>query len=190
MHNTLYVPGHFHATVVAGTTLALMGITYPLVPLIFRREIVFKKVAQWQPYLFGIGALGISMFMMGAGTLGVSRRNWDIAFTDAPVPYDYPPAVYLMLGLNGLFAIMATIGGIMFVIVIVSSILFGAKRGEAEVRSNPVVFRGGAAAVSGYGGEATLKLPGTIVLVTLFFVSFVLYYYINWKYLSEVWPLH
>ncbi len=80
MHNTLYVPGHFHATVVAGTTLAFMGITYPLVPLIFRREIVFKKVAQWQPYLFGIGALGISMFMMGAGTLGVSRRNWDIAF--------------------------------------------------------------------------------------------------------------
>ena len=47
----------------------------------------------------------------------------------------------------------------------------------------------GAAAVSSYGGEATLKLPGTIVLVTLFFVSFVLYYYINWKYLSELWLL-
>ena len=28
MHNTLYVPGHFHATVVAGTTLAFMAITY------------------------------------------------------------------------------------------------------------------------------------------------------------------
>ncbi|MDG4603772.1 MAG: cbb3-type cytochrome c oxidase subunit I [Defluviicoccus sp.] len=190
MHNTLYVPGHFHATVVAGTTLAFMGITYPLVPLIFRRELVMKKVAQWQPYLFGIGVLGISLFMMGAGTLGVSRRHWDIAFTDAPVPYDYPPAAYLMLGLNGLFAIMATIGGIMFVVVIVSSILFGAKRGEAEIKRNPVVFQGGAVAVSGYGSEGTLRLPGTVVLVTLFFVSFVLYYFINWKYLSEVWPLH
>ena len=45
MHNTLYVPGHFHATVVAGTTLAFMAITYLLVPLIFRREVMFKKIA-------------------------------------------------------------------------------------------------------------------------------------------------
>ncbi|MFO1351615.1 MAG: cbb3-type cytochrome c oxidase subunit I, partial [Gammaproteobacteria bacterium] len=40
MHNTLYVPGHFHATVVAGTTLAFMAITYLVVPLIFQRELV------------------------------------------------------------------------------------------------------------------------------------------------------
>ncbi len=32
MHNTLYVPGHFHGTVVAGTTLAFMAITYIVVP--------------------------------------------------------------------------------------------------------------------------------------------------------------
>ena len=29
MHNTLYVPGHFHGTVVAGTTLAFMAIDLP-----------------------------------------------------------------------------------------------------------------------------------------------------------------
>jgi cytochrome c oxidase subunit 1 len=189
MHNTLYVPGHFHATVVAGTTLAFMGITYPLVPLIFRRELVMKKVAMWQPYLFGIGVLGISLFMMGAGTLGISRRNHDITFSDAALPYDYPPAAFLMLGLNGLSAILATVGGIMFVVVIVCSILFGKKRGEAEVKANPVVFQG-SPAISSYGSEGTLKLPGTVVLVTMFFITFVLYYYINWKYLSEVWPLH
>ena len=55
MHNTLYVPGHFHATVVAGTTLAFMAITYLLVPLIFQREIIWPTLAKWQPYLFGIG---------------------------------------------------------------------------------------------------------------------------------------
>ncbi len=88
MHNTLYVPGHFHATVVAGTTLAFMAITYLLVPLIFRREVMFRKVAQLQPYIFGLGVAGISLFMMGAGTLGVPRRHWDITFADAltPVP--------------------------------------------------------------------------------------------------------
>src|SRR6266498_3464074 len=37
-HNTLRITGHFHATVVAGTTIAFMGLTYFVVPLIFRRQ--------------------------------------------------------------------------------------------------------------------------------------------------------
>jgi cytochrome c oxidase subunit 1 len=189
MHNTIYVPGHFHGTVVVGTTLAFMAITYLLIPLIFRRELVLKKWAKWQPYLFGIGALGISVFMMGAGTLGVPRRSWDITGVDAVLPYDFPPAAFFMMGLNGLSAILASIGGIMFIVIVVGSILFGKKRGEAEIKANPVVLPEGGPAVSTYGSEGTLKLPGTIVLVSIFFVAFVLYYYINWKYLSEVWPL-
>ena len=36
IHNTIYVPGHFHATVVVGTTLAFMGLTYFLIPVLFR----------------------------------------------------------------------------------------------------------------------------------------------------------
>ena len=40
LHNTLYVPGHFHATVVIGSTLAFMALTYWLVPILFRREII------------------------------------------------------------------------------------------------------------------------------------------------------
>jgi cytochrome c oxidase subunit 1 len=110
MHNTLYVPGHFHATVVTGTTLAFMAITYLLIPLIFRRELRMKALAKWQPYVFGIGAAGISLFMMGAGTLGVARRHWDITFADAPLPFDYPSAAYLMMGLNGMFAVLAATG--------------------------------------------------------------------------------
>ncbi len=189
MHNTLYVTGHFHATVVAGTTLAFMAVTYLVVPLIFRREIVMKKLAQWQPYLFGIGAMGISLFMMGAGTLGVSRRHWDMTFGDAVLSFDYPPAAFLMMALNGIFAIIATLGGVIFVVVVVASILFGKKRDEAACKANPVVLPGGGAAVAAYGSEGTLKLPGTISLISLFFAAFVLYYFVNWKYLSEVWPL-
>jgi cytochrome c oxidase subunit 1 len=189
MHNTIYVPGHFHATVAAGTTLAFMAVTYLVIPLIFQREIRFKGMAKWQPYLFGIGAGGISLFMMGAGTLGVSRRHWDMTFSDAPLAFDYPPAAFLMMGLNGIFAIIATIGGIMFVLVAVASVFGGKVRDDAAAKANPCVFKGGGEAVANYGGEATLKLPGTVTLVTIFFVSFVLYFFVNWKYLSEVWPL-
>jgi len=188
MHNTLYVPGHFHGTVVAGTTLAFMAITYLLVPLIFRRELMMKKLATWQPYVFGIGVAGISIFMMGAGTLGVSRRHWDMTFADAVLPFDFPAAAYLMMGLNGIFACLAALGGVMFVVIIVGSVFFGKKLADDEQPTYPEVPPE-AAAVSHYGSSESLKIPGTVMLVSIFFVAFVLYYFVNWKYLSEVWPL-
>ncbi len=187
MHNTIYVPGHFHGTVVAGTTLAFMGVTYLLIPLIFRREVMFKKMAQAQPWLFAVGATGISMFMMGAGTLGVARRHWDITFADAPMVFDYPAAAFLMMGLNGLSAILAAIGGAMYVIITVGSVFFGRKLAENENHLGFPAAAVGSAPV--YGSSKHHSIPGTVVLVAIFFVAFVLYYFVNWKYLSEVWIL-
>jgi cytochrome c oxidase subunit I len=187
MHNTLYVPGHFHGTVVAGTTLAFMAVSYLLVPIIFQKDLILPKVAKMQPYVFGLGVAGISLFMMGAGTLGVPRRHWDITFADATLSFDFPGTAFLMLGLNGISALLAGLGGLMFVVVIVGTLLKGKPRGAAEVAANPLGVGGEAA--STYGDAGTLKLPGTIVLVSIFFLAFVLYYFINWKYLSEVWPL-
>jgi cytochrome c oxidase subunit 1 len=186
MHNTIYVPGHFHGTVVAGTTLAFMGATYIVLPLIFQREIVWPKLAKMQPYVFGIGAAGISLFMMGAGTLGVPRRHWDMTFSDASIGFAHSAGAFLMMGLNGVFAVLAAIGGIIFVLVVVGTALFGEKITSGHKLTFPL-FAGGGAVASHYGSEKAPKLPGTIVLVTIFFVCFVLYYFINWKYLSELW---
>ena len=187
MHNTLYVPGHFHGTVVAGTTLAFMAITYLVLPLIFQREIVWPKLAQWQPYLFGIGAGGISLVMMGAGTLGVARRHWDLTLTDAAHAFEYPPAAFLMMGLNGLFALLASAGGVIYILVVVATVLKGKRLDTAEVQPLTFPLHQGAKTVSEYGSEGTVKLPGTIVLVGIFFAAFVLYYFVNWKYLSDLW---
>ncbi len=188
MHNTLYVPGHFHATVVAGTTLAFMAITYLLVPLIFQRELILTGWAKLQPYIFGVGVAGISLFMMGAGTLGVARRHWDITFSDAPLQFDYPATAFLMMGLNGLSAVLAAVGGAMFIIIIVGSVLFGKRTSGAEAEA-PKPAGPSPAAVGQYGSAGTLRIPGTAVMVAVFFTTFVLYYFVNWKYLAEVWPL-
>jgi len=189
MHNTIYVPGHFHGTVVAGTTLAFMAATYLVLPLVFQREIIWPKLAKIQPYLFGIGAAGISLFMMGAGTLGVARRHWDITFSDANLSFAYSAGAFLMMGLNGIFAIIAAIGGILFVLVVVGTVFFGEKIKGGHKLTFPL-NPGGGATVSHYGSEGTIKLPGTIILIAIFFVCFVLYYFINWKYLSELWLFH
>jgi cytochrome c oxidase subunit 1 len=191
LHNTIYVPGHFHATVVTGTTLAFMAITYLLVPLIFQREIVWRGLARWQPYLFAIGAGGISLFMMGAGTLGVSRRHWDITFSDSALSFAYSQAAFLMMALNGIFAVLAAVSGGLYVVITVASILFGKKVDKSNALSSlgPVTTGRGGETVAAYGNAGTWHLPGTYVLVAVFFTAFVLYYFVNWKYLSELWPL-
>jgi cytochrome c oxidase subunit I len=186
IHNTIYVPGHFHATVVAGTTLAFMAVTYLLVPLIFQRELILPGWAKVQPYIFGLGVAGISLFMMGAGTLGVPRRHWDISQADAVLPYDFPGAANLMMGLNGMSALLAGLGGAIFIVVVVGSLLFGKKieGSTEEVKAAPAETE-----AAKYGSAEHPKIPGTLVLVAVFFITFVLYYYVNWKYLAEVWPL-
>jgi cytochrome c oxidase subunit 1 len=124
--------------------------------------------------------------MMGAGTLGVARRHWDITFTDAEIPFAHSAGAFLMMGLNGLFAVIAALGGVIYVLVVVGTVLWGKKIEGGHKLTFPL-FSGGGAAASQYGSHLTVKLPGTAILITLFFVSFVLYYFINWKYLSELW---
>jgi cytochrome c oxidase subunit 1 len=89
-HNTFRIPGHFHATVVGGTALAFMGVTYYVIPLIFRKQIAFYPLARLQPYFFAIGMTVFSMAMTFAGTFGVPRRHYDItsgALRGVPRPW-------------------------------------------------------------------------------------------------------
>jgi cytochrome c oxidase subunit 1 len=197
IHNTIYVPGHFHATVVIGTTLAFMGLTYFLIPVLFRRELAFPTLAKVQPYVFGIGMTGVALFLMGAGTLGVPRRHWDISFAGNPFAYEFPGAAWLMMALAGVFGLVAIVGGGMYLLVTVYSVFLGRKIATpdfAHVRAKDGVApapRPVAAAITGHGsiGAAGLVAPGTFTLAMVFLVSFVLYYFINWKYLANVWPL-
>jgi cytochrome c oxidase subunit 1 len=189
VHNTLYVPGHFHATVVLGTTLAFMALTYWLVPVLFRREIILKKLASLQPYLFGLGMAGVSLFLMGAGTLGVPRRHWDIGFAGTGgVIHEFPAAAYTMLALNGMSVILAVAGGAAFCVIIVGSLLFGKKLGNEKMAVPCIVAPVTDEEYNANGGSA-YAIPGTLVLAGVFFISFALYYFINWKYLAETWGI-
>jgi cytochrome c oxidase subunit 1 len=126
-HNTWRITGHFHGTVVAGTTLSFMGLTYYVIPLIFRREVVAPKLAMIQPYLFGIGVTILSVSMMMAGGFGVPRRHWDITFAGAPFGFEFSPVVFLLMGTMAMGAILAVLGGAIYVGVTVVSVFFGKK---------------------------------------------------------------
>src|SRR4029078_958948 len=116
----------------------------------------------------------------------VARRHWDITFTDASLSFAHSAGAFLMMGVNGIFPAIAAIGGLLFVLVVVGTVLFGEKIKRGHKLTFPLHSGGGAAAAQ-YGSHGTVKLPGTIVLVAIFFTCFFLYYFINWKYLSELW---
>ena len=190
IHNTIYVPGHFHATVVVGTTLSFMALTYFLIPVLFKRDIINPGLAKWQPYLFGLSMYFFCLVMMGAGTLGVSRRHWDMAFSGAALAYEWPGAAYLMMGLVGIAGIAAITGGAIYIYLTVGSLLWGKRIAQTKISSEPTPIPVGApsAAVQTYGSLG-FAAPGTFVLAMVFLAAFVLYYFINWKYLSTLWGL-
>jgi len=202
-HNTLRVPGHFHATVVSGTALAFMGVTYYVLPLIFRKKVAFWPMAKIQPYVFAIGMFIMTMSMTFAGSFGVPRRHWDISFSQAPFDVQFSPAVDVLLALVALGGLTAALGAFMFIAIAVKSVFFGEALGE--------VVRGRAMAGVPQGlthppthapnvDELNAALhdprrgifgvaPGTLALVGVFLLAFVLYYFVNWKVLSFVWKI-
>jgi cytochrome c oxidase subunit 1 len=190
IHNTIYVPGHFHATVVVGTTLSFMALTYFLIPVLFRREMILPGLAKVQPYLFGLSMYFFCLVMMGAGTLGVARRHWDMAFSGAVMTYEWPGAAYLMMGLVGIAGVSAITGGAIYIFITVGSLLWGKKldTGRVSPMFTPIPPTARSAVVQTYG-SAGFAAPGTFMLAMLFLVAFVLYYFINWKYLGQLWGL-
>ncbi|WP_119963937.1 cbb3-type cytochrome c oxidase subunit I [Simplicispira lacusdiani] len=190
IHNTIYVPGHFHATVVVGTTLTFMSLTYFLIPVLFRREMINPGLARIQPYLFGFSMYFFCLVMMGAGTLGVSRRHWDMAFSGAALAYEWPGAAYLMMGLVGIGGLVAIVGGAIYIYITVGSLLWGKKldTGTVSAKFTPLMRAAPTAAAQTYG-SAGFVAPGTFVLAMFFLVTFVLYYFVNWKYLGQLWSL-
>jgi len=195
IHNTIYVPGHFHATVVIGSTLSFMALTYFLIPVLFRRQVMFPGLAKWQPYLFGIGMSVFALALMGAGTLGVERRHWDMAFTNSALSFDYPASAFTLMGIAGISGVAAILGGAIYILVTVMSVFFGKPvESTSEYgfstsvlkRAAPIVVPEGGHAAAGKWGFAA---PGTFLLAIFFLLVFVLYYAVNWKYLASVWPM-
>ncbi|HEU5209520.1 MAG TPA: cbb3-type cytochrome c oxidase subunit I [Longimicrobiales bacterium] len=198
VHNTLRVPGHFHATVVSGTAMAFMGLTYYLIPLIFRKKVAFWRAAQAQPYLFAGGMLIFSIFMSFSGGFGVPRRHWDITFSNAPFEQAFHPAVDALLGIMALGGLIAAVGGGLYILITVWSVFFGKPFTEADrvagarglpqgiIRPpRPVTVADEANLPTGRFGTA----PGTMWLVIIFLAAFATYYFANWKLLSFVWKI-
>lgn len=179
-HNTLRITGHFHATVVGGTTLAFMGLAYYVIPLLFRRDFIARPLARIQPWLFGGGILLVSIGMSFAGSLGVARRSYDIEPAGI-----YGPTTHLFLGIMGVGAILAVIGLFLFVGLCVGTLFFGKSNAGRAMEDWGVAVA--APGVKPGAIDIHWAMKGTIALTFIFLACFAVYYFANWKALADVW---
>ena len=105
----IVIPAHYHGSTV-GVTIAFMGLTYYLLPRLGFGDLP-KRMATWQPYLYGSGQLIHIIGLAWSGGYGVQRKTAGVAqgldgFSQTAG-----------MGLMGLGGLISVIGGLLFLVV-------------------------------------------------------------------------
>lgn len=116
VHNTMWVPAHFHL-IFGGTTIIMyFVIAYHIWPKLTGKELVSQGLANVQLWLWGIGMLVLTLPWHYVGLLWMPRRT-------AWMPYDpefvaqWQPWTYVM----GFGGIILALSALLFVLVLVRS---------------------------------------------------------------------
>lgn len=108
------VPAHYHGCIV-GVTLAMMGLTYLLLPR-FGFAAPASRLAAWQPWIYGAGQLLHITGLVISGGYGVQRK-----VAGAEQVLRSTPEVFGM-GLMGAGGLLAITGGLLFVVVVARAV--------------------------------------------------------------------
>jgi len=133
VHNTLWVPGHFHLTVGTAVALSFMAVSYWLLPQLTGKRLRFRTLAAVQPYLWFVGMVFMSNAMHREGLAGVPRRTSvpqysQVAFNLPITGFD---AVHLQIVAGAAMLFVA----LLCFLVVVTATWFG-RRGEAPLAVN------------------------------------------------------
>ena len=108
------IPAHYHGSIV-GITLALMGLTYALLPRLgYTRPL--PKLAAWQPWLYGGGQLLHILGLLWSGGYGVQRK---VAGAEQVLR---TPAEIAGMGLMGAGGLIAVGGGLVFAVIVLGAV--------------------------------------------------------------------
>ncbi len=74
VHNTAWIPGHFHTTVASATTLGIMGVTFWMIPNLTGKPLRAVKAALASTWIWFVGVMIFAVGMHWLGLLGAPRR--------------------------------------------------------------------------------------------------------------------
>ncbi len=129
IHNTAFVPGHFHLTVGTAVALSYMGISYWLVPFLEQKELWGRRLGVFQAWCYFIGVLLLARGLISGGLAGMPRRT-----AISLIPYPEPAAWKLAGVFVGVGGSLMFVGAVLFFVVLAMTVWFGKSK---EVRDIP-----------------------------------------------------
>ena len=136
IHNTAWMPGHFHMTVAGPVFLAIVGMSLYIYSRLSGKKIFMPKLNNIIPYLWVIGMLIFSFGMSWGGLRGEPRRtNLGTTYLNPDSDFfrsDWVPTTLLAL----LGGIIMFITGMLFIIIFFGTIL--GKKKEEGILEIPV----------------------------------------------------
>ncbi|RQG95348.1 cytochrome c oxidase subunit I [Natrarchaeobius chitinivorans] len=187
--NTFATVGHFHGTVVLGTTFAFMGLILFLLQTSFDRKLALPRLASLWPYLFA-STMGITaLMMMYVGLLyGVPRRVAEVVENIPGTEFNLVAAAPLF-NVFGVFAMLAVVSGALFLVIALATLLFGKRNGDGEAAER--LLPDGTLKPEGGASDPVhaYEMRGTFVLTLVFMGVFVVTWALNWYLLSQLWSI-
>ena len=137
VHNTTWVPGHFHITVGTATTLTFFGITFWLIPHLTKKPLFSNMMALWASWTWFVGMMVFALGMHWQGLLGIPRR----AHVSNLVPnleglYASALAPKIITGISGMILLVAVI---LYFWVLFATVFSRKTLAEADVPAIPFV---------------------------------------------------
>lgn len=115
VHNTAWVPGHFHLTVAGPVLLAFLGGSLYLIGQFMNKEIRLKRTAMFMPYIYTIGLFIMSYGLKIGGLKGMPRRTNTGASYANPDSILFQPDWIPYINLTVVGGVIMFIGIVMFV---------------------------------------------------------------------------
>lgn len=125
VHNTAWIPGHFHITVGTATTLTFMGIALWLIPHLTGKRLTNMKLANASVWTWFIGMMIMALGMHWQGILGVPRRA-QISATGAGTPagdFYAELGIKLPMMITAVSGIVLLLAGLMYFFVLYKMLL-------------------------------------------------------------------
>ncbi|CUA98978.1 cbb3-type cytochrome c oxidase subunit I [Thiomonas bhubaneswarensis] len=182
VHNTLWIPAHFHLTVGTMTTLVFMGVSFWLLPHLTGRRLYKPGLALAGVWLWFLGLMTWGLAGHWAGLDGVPRRAWVSALPHDQYMQLYG-AVHPALVIVGIGGALAALGAVLYYIVFFGT-LFGQKDAKAMVEIPFTEF------IAGSEGSLLTKVCEPLGLWTLitFVITLAVYIPVFWPMLMN--PIH
>lgn len=133
VHNTAWVPGHFHLTVAGPVLLAFLGMSLYLVAQYYNREVKMKGWALSVPYIWTIGVFIFSWGMMRGGLIGMPRRTNTGPTYANPESNLYQPDWISYIDISVAGGVIMTLSIVIFSVVFFATLFARAKETEAEL---------------------------------------------------------